>query len=92
MARAPYLARREGGRYYLQVRLGKMAAELYGRFLSRASLRTANYAEAKRRLMDILGWACDIIDAPDLERDGAARPTGRILSYRYGSACSSAFR
>lgn len=31
MARAPYLSRCEGGRYCLQVRFGRMAAELYGR-------------------------------------------------------------
>jgi hypothetical protein len=67
MARAPYLTRREGGRYYLQIRLGKRAQALYGRDLLRASLRTSDYAEARRRLVDNLGWAREVVDAPDLD-------------------------
>ena len=66
MARAPYLTRREGGRYYLQIRLGKPAKALYGRDFLRASLRTSDYAEARRRLVDNLGWALELVDAPDL--------------------------
>ena len=67
MARAPYLGRREGGRYYLQIRLGKRAQALYGREFLRASLRTSDYAEARRRLVDNLGWAREVADAPDLD-------------------------
>lgn len=47
--------------------MGKLAAALYGRPVLRASLRTSNYAEARRRLVDNLGWACEIVEAPDLE-------------------------
>ncbi|MDT3684040.1 MAG: hypothetical protein RO009_03225 [Pseudorhodoplanes sp.] len=80
MARAPYLTRRDGGRYYLQIRLGKVAADLYGRALLRASLRTSNYAEARRRLVDSLGWACELIDAPDLETLGTVLHS-RLVAY-----------
>jgi integrase len=72
MARAPYLGRREGGRYYLQIRLGKRAQALYGRNVLRASLRTSDYAEARRRLVDNLGWAREVADAPDLDVLGTA--------------------
>ena len=57
MARPSYLGRREGGRYFMQIRLGKPAASLYGGPILRASLRTADFAEARRRLMDSLAWA-----------------------------------
>jgi integrase len=70
MARPSYLCRREGGRYYLQIRVGKPAAALYGRPILRASLRTADFVEGRRRLMDSLGWARELIDAPDLEALG----------------------
>jgi hypothetical protein len=55
MARPSYLCRREGGRYYLQIRVGKPQAELYGRPVLRASLRTSDFGEGRRRLMDGLG-------------------------------------
>ena len=59
MARAPYLTRRERG--------GKVARALYGRQFLQASLRTSDSAEARKRLVDNLGWACEIVNAPDLE-------------------------
>jgi integrase len=71
MARPSYLGRREGGRYFMQIRLGKPAASLYGGPILRASLRTANFAEARRRLMDGLGWAQHLVAAPDLETIGS---------------------
>ncbi|MFZ3361059.1 MAG: DUF6538 domain-containing protein [Xanthobacteraceae bacterium] len=83
MARAPYLTRREGGRYYLQIRLGKVAKALYGRKFLRASLRTSDYAEARRRLVDNLGWARELVDAPDLDaRTGAPYPQFESRSLR----------
>jgi hypothetical protein len=71
MARPSYLGRREGGRYFMQIRLGKPAASLYGGPILRASLRTADFAEARRRLMDGLGWAQHLVAAPDLETIGS---------------------
>ncbi|CUT13658.1 MULTISPECIES: site-specific integrase [Bradyrhizobium] len=71
MARPSYLARRAGGRYFLQIRLGKRAAELFQRPLLRVSLRTADFAEARRRLVDNLGWVLELIEAPDLEVMGS---------------------
>ena len=71
MARPSYLGRREGGRYFMQIRLGKPAASLYGGPILRASLRTADFAEARRRLMDGLGWAQHLVAAPDLETVGS---------------------
>jgi integrase len=70
MARPSYLGRREGGRYFMQIRLGKPSAALYGGPILRASLRTADFAEARRRLMDGLGWAQELVAAPDLEAIG----------------------
>jgi len=70
MARPSYLGRREGGRYFMQIRLGKPSAALYGGPILRASLRTADFAEARRRLMDGLGWAQELVAAPDLETIG----------------------
>ncbi|MHC2244298.1 site-specific integrase [Bradyrhizobium elkanii] len=70
MARPSYLARRGDGRYFLQIRLGKQAAQLFGLPLLRVSLRTGNFDEARRRLMDNLGWAQELIAAPDLEALG----------------------
>ena len=70
MARPSYLGRREGGRYFMQIRLGKPSAALYGGPFLRASLRTADFAEARRRLMDGLGWAQELVAAPDLEAIG----------------------
>ena len=80
MARAPYLTRRGGGRYYLQIRLGKVAKALYGCVFLRASLRTSDYAEARKRLVDNLGWACAVVEAPDLEALGTALH-GRLSAY-----------
>jgi hypothetical protein len=71
MARPSYLGRREGGRYFMQIRLGKPAASLYGGPILRASLRTADFAEARRRLVDGLGWAHHLVAATDLETVGS---------------------
>jgi hypothetical protein len=71
MARPSYLGRREGGRYFMQIRLGKPAASLYGGPILRASLRTADFAEARKRLADGLGWAHELVEAPDLETVGS---------------------
>lgn len=70
MARPSYLARRGDGRYFLQIRLGKQAAKLFGLPLLRVSLRTGNFDEARRRLMDNLVWVQELIEAPDLEALG----------------------
>lgn len=79
MARPSYLGRRGDGRYCLQIRLGKRAAELYGRPLLRASLRTADFQEARRRLVDCLAWVQEVVQAPDLEA------LGRIVHHRLGN-------
>lgn len=71
MAHPSYLGRREGGRYFMQIRLGKPAASLYGGPILRASLRTADFAEARKRLVDGLGWAHHLMEAPDLETVGS---------------------
>jgi len=55
MALPSYLFRREG-RYYLQARLSRPLAELTGRSLYRASLRTADYRQARLRLAECMGW------------------------------------
>lgn len=70
MARPGYLSRRDGGRYYLQIRLPKTAHDLYGRKVIRASLMTGDFAEARRRLVDNLGWVQELVAAPDLEAIG----------------------
>jgi hypothetical protein len=70
MARPSYLARRGDGRYFLQMRLGKRAASLFRLPLLRVSLRTGDYSEARRRLVDNLGWVLELIEAPDLESFG----------------------
>ena len=80
MARPSYLARRTGGRYFLQIRLGKRAAELFQLPLLRVSLRTADFAEARRRLVDNLGWVLELIEAPDLEAMGTVLDA-RLRSY-----------
>jgi integrase len=80
MARPSYLGRREGGRYFMQIRLGKPSAALYGGPILRASLRTADFAEARRRLMDGLGWAQELVAAPDLETIGGVLH-GRLKTY-----------
>ncbi|MHC2670255.1 hypothetical protein ACVI1J_002418 [Bradyrhizobium diazoefficiens] len=71
MARPAYLHRRPDGRYCIQIRLGKRAQEIHGRPLLRVSLRTANFQEARRRLVVNLGWAVDIVQAPGLESPGS---------------------
>jgi hypothetical protein len=70
MACPSYLARRGDGRYFLQMRLGKRAASLFQLPLLRVSLRTGDYDEARRRLVDNLGWVLELIEAPDLESFG----------------------
>lgn len=80
MARPSYLARRDGGRYFLQIRLGKAAAGLYGKPILRASLRTSIFSEARKRLVDNLGWATEVIAAPDLDTLGAVIH-GRLKGY-----------
>ena len=68
MARPSYLSRRPDGRYCIQIRLGKRAAAIYGRPLLRVSLRTSDFAEARRRLVDNLEWVVEVVEAPDLRR------------------------
>ena len=80
MARPSYLARRDGGRYFLQIRLGKAAAGLYGKPILRASLRTSIFSEARKRLVGNLGWATEVIAAPDLDTLGAVIH-GRLKGY-----------
>jgi integrase len=70
VARPSYLARRGDGRYFLQIRLGKQAAKLFGLPLLRVSLRTGDFDEARRRLVDNLGWVQELVEAPDLETLG----------------------
>ena len=76
--RPSYLSRRPDGRYCIQIRLGKRAATIYGRPLVRLSLRTADFREARRRLVDNLEWVMEVVEAPDLEALGA------ILHHRLG--------
>lgn len=78
MARPSYLGRRPDGRYCIQIRLGKRAAAIYGRPLLRVSLRTADFLEARRRLVDNLGWVVEVVQAADLEA------LGDILHHRLG--------
>jgi integrase len=78
VARPSYLSRRPDGRYCIQIRLGKHAATIYGRPLLRVSLRTSDFAEARRRLVDNLEWVVEVVEAPDLEA------LGGILQYRLG--------
>ena len=78
MARPSYLGRRPDGRYYIQMRLGKTAAALFGRPLFRVSLRTGSFQEARRRLVDNLEWVKEVVQAPDLEA------LGNILHHRLG--------
>ena len=53
MARTSYLMRREG-RYYVQARLARHVATIAGRVLYRASLRTADYRQARQRLVECM--------------------------------------
>ncbi|MBO9135146.1 hypothetical protein J5289_21750 [Rhizobium sp. B230/85] len=65
MAIASYLTRREG-RYYLQLRLSKLTAELLGKPLYRTSLETSDYISAKSRLVQILIWLQRMNDKKNL--------------------------
>jgi hypothetical protein len=78
VARPSYLSRRPDGRYYIQMRLGKTAAAIYGRSLLRASLRTSDFKEARRRLVENLEWVMELVRAPDLEASGG------VLHHRLG--------
>jgi type IV secretion system protein VirD4 len=80
MARPGYLSRRDGGRYFLQIRLGKRSAALYGRPILRANLKTSDFAEARKRLVDNLAWVQEIVAAPDLEALGQVL-NSRLLAY-----------
>lgn len=64
MALASYLSRREG-RYYLQVRLAPQLASIVGRQLYRASLRTADYRQARMRLTECMGWVHRMNESTD---------------------------
>ena len=64
MARASYLARRDG-RYYIQIRCSAAFSRLAGRTMLRSSLRTADYRRARRRLAHCLGWILAMNDSPD---------------------------
>jgi len=64
VARPSYLSRRPDGRYYIQTRLGKQSAAIYGAPLLRVTLRTADFKKARSRLVANLGWVAEIIKAP----------------------------
>lgn len=55
MARTSYLTRRDG-RYYVQARFSRHVAAFLGRHLYRASLRTADYRQARKRLAECMAW------------------------------------
>jgi hypothetical protein len=64
MPRTSYLMRREG-RYYLQARLTRHVADMAGRALYRASLRTADYRQARQRLVECMAWVHSMNDTVD---------------------------
>jgi hypothetical protein len=64
MARTSYLMRREG-RYYVQARLARHVATIAGRALYRASLRTADYRQARQRLVECMTWVHRMNDTVD---------------------------
>ncbi len=64
MARTSYLMRREG-RYYVQARLARHVARIAGRELYRASLRTADYRQARQRLVECMTWVHRMNDTND---------------------------
>jgi integrase len=64
MARMSYLMRREG-RYYVQARLSPHVAAVIGRPLYRASLRTADYRQARARLLECMTWVLRMNDSID---------------------------
>lgn len=53
MARTSYLTRCDG-RYYVQARFSRHVAAFLGRHLYRASLRTADYRQARKRLAECM--------------------------------------
>ena len=55
MARSTHLSRREGGRYYLQMRLRRFSPGSPSR-LVRLSLGTSDYVTARHLLADRIGW------------------------------------
>jgi len=55
VARSSHLSRREGGRYYLQIRLKSFTSGSPSR-LVRLSLETSDYAQARHRLADRMRW------------------------------------
>jgi hypothetical protein len=76
VARLSYLGRRGDGRYFLQIRLEKQAAKLFGL----PSSVSGDFAEARRRLVTNLGWVQELIEALDLESLGAVIET-RLTTY-----------
>jgi integrase len=64
MALPSYLSRREG-RYYIQVRFSRPVAAIVGKNLYRASLRTADYRQARLRLSECIGWVHRMNESTD---------------------------
>ena len=67
VARLSYLTRRDGGRYYLQMRMPARACGR-GSSLLRVSLGTSDYREARLILAGALTWLIPMRDEGDLER------------------------
>lgn len=55
MARTSYLTRRDG-RYYVQARFSRSVATFLSRHLYRASLRTSDYRQARKRVAECMAW------------------------------------
>jgi hypothetical protein len=55
MGRISYLTRQDG-RYYVQARLARHFASMAGRKLYRATLGTADYQQARQRLVESMSW------------------------------------
>jgi integrase len=64
MGRISYLTRRDG-RYYVQARLARHVATMAGRKLYRATLRTADYRQARQRLVECMSWVTRMNDTID---------------------------
>lgn len=64
MATASYITRRDG-RYHFQIRFPRHVAELIGRPLYRASLRTSDYRRALLRANECAGWFHRMNDSVD---------------------------
>ena len=64
MATASYITRRDG-RYHFQIRFPRHVAELIGRPLYRASLRTSDYRCAQLRANECAGWFHRMTDSID---------------------------